>query len=276
MADNDVTLVLGGTGKTGRRITQRLKARGVPVRIGSRSAEPPFDWEDPAGWAPALHDVGAAYVSYFPDLAVPQAPAAIEAFTEAAAEAGVRRLVLLSGRGEEMAQQCERIVRHGGAEWTIVRASWFAQNFSEGELLGSVLGGELVVPSGTAPEPYIDAEDIADVAVAALTEDGHAGRLYEVTGPRLLTFTDVVTELSAATGRDIRLTQVPPDEYSDVLKGAGVPAEYVDFLTYLFVTVMDGRNSHLEDGVRQALGRAPRDFTDYARSAAATGVWDVS
>ncbi|MBA9004126.1 NAD(P)H-binding protein [Thermomonospora cellulosilytica] len=275
MADNEMTLVLGGTGKTGRRVAERLKERAVPVRIGSRSADPAFDWEDPGTWASALHGVSSVYVAYQPDLAVPQAPAAITAFTEAAREAGVRRLVLLSGRGEEEAQRCEDIVRNSGLEWTIVRAAWFHQNFSESDMLGWILDGALVVPAGRAPEPYVDADDIADVAVAALTEDGHAGRVHEVTGPRLLTFADVAAEISAATGREIALVEVPVERYPQVLADAGVPAEAADLLTYLFVTVMDGRNAHVTDGVRRALGREPRDFTDYARSAAASGVWDL-
>ncbi|WP_119727641.1 NAD(P)H-binding protein [Thermomonospora amylolytica] len=274
MADNEMTLVLGGTGKTGRRVAERLKERAVPVRIGSRSADPAFDWEDPGTWAAVLDGVTSVYVAYQPDLAVPQAPAAITAFTEAAREAGVRRLVLLSGRGEEEARRCEDIVWNSGLEWTIVRAAWFHQNFSESDMLGWILDGALVVPAGRAPEPYVDADDIADVAVAALTEDGHAGRVHEVTGPRPLTFADVAAEISAATGREIALVEVPVERYPQVLADAGVPAEAAGLLTYLFVTIMDGRNSHVTDGVRRALGREPRDFTDYARSAAASGVWD--
>lgn len=275
MADNEMTLVLGGTGKTGRRVAARLAERGLPVRIGSRSADPAFDWTAPATWPAVLEGVSSVYVTYQPDLAVPQAPAAITAFTEAAREAGVRRLVLLSGRGEQEARRCEDIVRAGGLGWTIVRASWFQQNFSESDMLGWVLDGALVVPAGRAPEPYVDADDIADVAVAALVEDGHLGRVYEVTGPRSLTFADVAAEISAATGREVTVIEVPVERYPRVLADAGVPSEAAELLTYLFVTVMDGRNTQVTDGVRQALGREPGDFADYARAAAASGVWDL-
>ncbi len=267
------TLVLGGTGKTGRRVAERLTARGLPVRIGSRTGEPPFDWERPDTWAAALRGAGAAYVSYYPDLAAPTAPAAIRAFTEQAAEAGVGRLVLLSGRGEAEAQACEQIVWKSAARWTIVRSSWFAQNFSEDFLLDSVLGGEVALPVGDVPEPFVDAEDIADVAVAALTEEGHDGQVYEVTGPRLLTFDEAITEIAKAAGRDIRFVRVAPRDYAAAMAGHGVPAEVTEMLMYLFTTVLDGRNAHLEDGVRRALGREPRDFADYARATAATGVW---
>src|SRR5918996_188593 len=142
------TLVLGGTGKTGRRVVERLTARGLPVRIGSRSGEPPFDWEDESTWAPALAGARAAYVWYYPDLAVPGAPEAIGALAETALGAGCRRLVLLSGRGEEGAQRAERVLAGSGAEWTVLRCSWFMQNFSEGNFTDLVAAGELALPAG--------------------------------------------------------------------------------------------------------------------------------
>jgi uncharacterized protein YbjT (DUF2867 family) len=270
------TLVLGGTGKTGRRVAERLAERGLLVRIGSRSAEPPFDWEKPDTWATALEGVSAAYVSYYPDLAIPGAPEAVRSFTELAVESGVQRLVLLSGRGEEEAQSAEQAVREvgeeAGVEWTIVRCAWFMQNFDENFLLEPILAGEVALPSGNVPEPFVDADDIADVAVAALTEDGHAGEIYELTGPRLLTMEEAVGEISRATGRQIRFVPVTLDEFVGAAYG-DLPPEFLSFLTYLFGEVLDGRNAHLTDGVRRALGREPKDFSDYARDVATTGVW---
>jgi uncharacterized protein YbjT (DUF2867 family) len=271
------TLVVGGTGKTGRRVAERLAARGLPARVGSRSDEPPFDWEDETTWAPALRDVGSVYVSYYPDLAIPGAVEAVSSFAELAVQNGVRRLVLLSGRGEEEAQRAERALQEvgqeAGTEWTIVRCAWFSQNFDENYLLEPILGGEVVLPAGDVPEPFVDAEDIADVAVAALTEEGHAGEIYELTGPRLLTFAEAINEISRAAGREIRFVPVSVEEYESVLAEQDVPPEFLSFLTYLFGEVLDGRNAHLADGVQRALGREPKDFADYAREAAATGVW---
>jgi len=176
MAD-ETTLVLGGTGKTGRRVTERLRARDVAVRVGSRSGEPPFDWEDRSTWAPALDGAGRAYVSFFPDLAVPGAPEAIEELAERAISGGTRRLVLLSGRGEQEAQRAEDALQRSGADWTVVRCSWFMQNFSESFFLEQVLTGEVALPADSVLEPFVDADDIADVVVAALTEDGHSGKV---------------------------------------------------------------------------------------------------
>jgi uncharacterized protein YbjT (DUF2867 family) len=271
-ASDRPTLVLGGTGKTGRRVAERLTARGLPTRIGSRSAEPPFDWEDESTWAPALQGVGSAYISYYPDLAIPGAAAAVSSLAEVAIEQGVRRLVLLSGRGEEEAQRAERALRETDTDWTIVSAAWFMQNFSENYMLESIQAGELVLPAGNEPEPFVDADDIADVAVAALTDDRHIGELYELTSPRLLSFPEAVGEIAEATGREIRYVSVSAQEYEAVMDEEGVPAEFRSFLNYLFSEVL-GRNAYLTDGVQRAIGREPRDFTEFARDAAASGVW---
>ena len=267
------TLVLGATGKTGRRIVERLTVRDVPVRAASRAGLPPFDWEDRRTWAPALRGVTAAYLSYYPDLAVPGAAATVGAFAELAVAHGVRRLVLLSGRGEEGARLAEQAVRDAGADWTILRCAWFCQNFSEGNFLGMVLDGEVALPAGNVPEPFVDLDDVADVAVAALTEDGHAGKLYELTGLRLLTFPEAIEEIAKAAGSAVRYTQVSMEQFASSLAGQGEPEEAVSLLTYVFSEVLDGRNAHLADGVQRALGRAPRDFRDFARDAAAAGVW---
>ena len=270
-----LTLVLGGTGKTGRRIVERLASHGVPTRVGSRASDPPFDWDDQSTWDAALDGVSAAYISYAPDLAIPGATDSIRAVVERAVEYGVQRLVLLSGRGEEEAQACELIIQQPDLEWTVVRASWFNQNFSEGEFLGMVLAGEIALPAGDVPEPFVDVDDIADVAVTALTEDGHAGQVYELTGPRLLTFAEAVDEIAQATGRAIQYVQIPHEAFTAGVAELGLPDDITWMLDYLFATVLDGRNAYLADGVRQALGREPRDFAEFARQAAAAGVWDV-
>ncbi|MFI7575440.1 sugar nucleotide-binding protein [Micromonospora sp. NPDC049497] len=262
-------LVLGATGRTGRRVVRRLAARSRPVRAGSRTAPVPFDWDDRRTWGPVLDGVRAVYLCYHPDLGFPGAADAVGSFSRQAVDMGVRRLVLLSGRGEEEARAGEEAVRAADPTCTVVRASWFHQNFSENFLLDPVRAGEIVLPAGDAAEPFVDADDIADVAVAALTGDGHGGEVYELTGPRLLTFHDVAKEISQATGREVSYVPVTAERYADVLRREGLPVEFVD----LFTKILDGRNAHLADGVRRALGREPRDFRDYARDTAATGVW---
>jgi uncharacterized protein YbjT (DUF2867 family) len=265
------TLVLGGTGKTGRRIVQRLQAQGVDVRVGSRSL--PFDWYDATTWPGALEDVEVAYISYFPDLAIDGAPERVGAFARLAASKGVRRLVLLSGRGEPEAQRAEQEVIAAGTEWTVVRCSWFAQNFSEAFLADFVNAGEIAVPAGEIPEPFVDVEDIADVAVAALTREVASRRVYELTGPRMLRFDEAIAEIARATGRELRFVPVPVDEYAAAMAEQGLPDDIASLVTYLFGEVLDGRNAQVADGVQQALGRPATDFGEYVRRTAAFGVW---
>ncbi|MBO0933231.1 NAD(P)H-binding protein [Fibrella sp. HMF5036] len=267
------TLVLGGTGKTGSRIVQQLIDRDVAVRIGSRFADIPFDWLDQSTWVPVLQDVKAVYIAYQPDLAVPGAVDAIRDFTQLAVKNGVQQLVMLSGRGEPEAQDCERVVRQSGVDWTILRASWFCQNFSEGYLLEPILAGYVALPVADIGEPFIDIDDLADVAVTALTQPGHSGKVYELTGLRLLTFAEAIGEIARAAGRSIQYEQVPIETYTATLTEYGVPEEAIALMTYLFTEVMDGRNSTLTNGVEEALGRKPTDFSDFVQKSIALGIW---
>lgn len=266
-------LVLGGTGKTGRRVAERLARRSIPHRIGSRRGVIPFDWEDQSTWAGALTGVNAVYIAFYPEVMAPGAAATIRAFAGQAVESGVEHLVLLSGRGEEGAMACEEAVRNAGVEWTVLRCGWFNQNFSENFFVDGLRGGTLALPVGDVTEPFIDAEDIAEVAVAALTEPGHDDEIYELTGPRLLSFSQAVAEIAAASGRDIRFRNIPAEDFAAGMAAEGLPQDFIDLVMELFTQVLDGRNAYLADGVERALGRPPRDFADYAREAAATGVW---
>nr|WP_070958738.1 NAD(P)H-binding protein [Hyphomonas sp. Mor2] len=270
-----LTLVLGATGKTGRRIVDMLRESDLPVREGSRSAAPSFDWSNEKGWDDCLKGVSAVYINYAPDLAMPGATDAIQSLVAKAKKHGVKKLVLLSGRGEEEAQACERIVAQSGIDWTVVRASWFNQNYSEGAFIDMVHAGTITLPAGDMVEPYVDVDDIAEVAFTALTKPGHSGEIYEVTGPRLMTVADIASDLSDAIGRKIEYVDVPHEGFVAEIESSGAPKDVVWMLDYLFATVLDGRNAHLTDGVQRALGRPPKDFADYARDVAATGVWNV-
>jgi uncharacterized protein YbjT (DUF2867 family) len=269
---NNTILVIGSTGKTGKRVADQLDRLGMAVRHGSRSSDTPFDWEDPQTWAPALAGADKVYITYYPDIAVPGSVDAIGELTALAKQAGVRHVLLLSGRNETEAERAEDVVKASGLPWTIVRCAFFSQNFDEGAWLDEVLAGTVSLPVDDAQEPFVDVDDIADVVVAALTDDRHIGQLYELTGPRLLSFRDAVAEIGKAAGRDIAFVSVPIDEYSAMLTEWGLPQDFIWLLNHLFTEVL-GSKAQLADGVQRALGRAPRDFADYAREAAATGVW---
>ena len=265
-------LVIGATGKTGARVAAKLERKGLPVRRGARRSESPFDWDDPQTWAPILRGVSKAYVTYFPDLAFPGAVEKLEAFTNVAKDAGLEHMVLLSGRGEHFAGLGEEVVRNSGLGFTIVRSAWFAQNFSEGYLRDPILGGVLPMPGGEVAEPIIDIDDIADVVVAALTEDGHMGERYEVTGPRLMTFAEMAEVLSNALGRAIQHVPITFEDFHANVAAAG--DEFVaDVFTKIARETLDGRNAHIADGVERALGRKPRDFAQFAQSAMTAGAW---
>jgi uncharacterized protein YbjT (DUF2867 family) len=273
---DDLILVIGGTGKTGRRIVRRLRDRGTGVRVGSRLGDPPFDWNEPSTWPGVLAGATAVYIAYHPDLAFPGAAGHIRAFVAAATDAGATRVVLLSGRGEEGALASEDAAKAGAAEWTIVRSAWFAQNFSEHFLLQPVMAGEIALPAGDVAEPFVDADDVADVAVAALTQPGHAGHTYELTGPHLLTFADAADTITRAVGRPVTYVAVTPEDYADAARRAGVPEEEVGTLTDLFTRVLDGRNAHITHDVERVLHAPARSFADYAIATAGTDAWHRS
>jgi len=275
MTDIQPILVVGATGKTGARVARKLEAKGVAVRRGSRHSDTPFDWEDPATWAPILSGVSKAYVTYFPDLAFPGAVEKLESFTKVAAARGLKHIVLLSGRGEHFASMGEEVVRNSGLGFTIVRAAWFAQNFSEGYLRDPILSGVLPMPGGDIAEPIIDIDDIADVVVAALTEEGHLGERYEVTGPRLMTFAEMAEVLSTTLSRPIQHIPISFEDFH-----ANVAASGGDFVAEVFTSIaretLDGRNAHTTDGVERALRRKPRDFAEFAQTAMANGAWNAA
>jgi uncharacterized protein YbjT (DUF2867 family) len=268
-------LIIGKHAKTGSRVNQRLQTLGYATRPVSRSTQPAFDWQNPATWRPAIEGTRAAYVTYQPDLAVPGAESTIRAFVRVAAEAGLEHIVLLSGRGEEGAERAEAILKASGLSWNIVRASWFCQNFSESFMLEGIMAGELILPAGDIVEPFIDADDIADVAVAALTEPRHRNKLFEVTGPRALTFAQCIQEMSAALGRPLKYTCVPIDAYINALREQGVPEDLQWLLRELFSVVFDGRNSHVMPGVEEVLGRPATDFKTWVQKTLESGVWDT-
>ncbi len=268
-------LLLGAGGKTTRRVAQKLEAQNVLVRAVSRSTSLPFDWRDDATWSRVLEGVRAIYITYQPDLAIPGAVKKVDKFIHMALTKGAKRIVLLSGRGEEEALNAERALADSGADWTVVRAAWFNQNFSENFFLPEILAGHMTLPRHIldVKEPFVDANDIADVVVASLLDERHIGQIYEVTGPRLLTLEEAIREIAQAANRPIQIKGVSSQAYRELLQQQKLPADLIWLIMYLFDTVMDGRNTYMCNGVEQALGRTPTDFTDYVNDVASSGIW---
>lgn len=271
-------VVVGATGKTGRRVSARLRLLGERVRPVSRSSAIRFDWSDPDGWDAVLTGATAAYV------VAPPVPGPMAKFVERAQALGLRRLVLLSARaadswegsafGQEV-QDAERVVRESSLDWTIVRPSNFAQNFDEDIFADPLLRGELALPAGDEVlEPFIDIEDVAAVVAEVLTNPGHEGQTYELTGPRCLTFAEATSLIAAASDRPITYRQVTPEQYTDILVNEGLSREVAEYVVAMFVllgAIDVGRQT--TDDVRRVLGREPATFEDYVVRTAAAGKW---
>ncbi|MFD1602419.1 NmrA family transcriptional regulator [Flavobacterium artemisiae] len=274
MKTNNI-LVIGGNGKTGRRVAQLLaKKENVKISIGSRTADIPFDWENPETWSPVLKNIDSVYITFQPDLAIPSAPETIQKFTLLATKLGVEKMVLLSGRGEKEAQVCEEIVKATAQKWTIVRASWFNQNFSESFFLEPILAGFVALPKADVLEPFVDADDIAEVVTEALLNEKHNGQTYELTGPRLLTFKNAVAEIAKITEKEIIFQSLELDEYLNMLRKYQIPEDEIWLINYLFAEVLDGRNSIITNDIEKVLGRKAADFSAYVQKTAKSGIWN--
>ncbi|MGH8879280.1 MAG: NAD(P)H-binding protein [Stackebrandtia sp.] len=271
--NNENILIVGGTGKTGRRVARQLTAKGHSVRVASRSTSPRLDLRDESTWDAVLDGVDAVYI------APPDDPFPVEEFVDRAVKAGVRRLVSLSGRRIQLMDReaqtsmarTQNALRGSGAEWTVLQANNFNQNFSEGDYRDMVAAGELSFPLGDTREPVIDAEDIAEVAAVVLTTDGHSQKVYELTGPRGLTFTEIAAEIGKATGRSMSVRDVTPEQHEAELREAGFPEELIGFLNAMYEFMRSGAMAEPTDHVRRVLGREPADFADWAAKAAAEG-----
>ncbi|MET0339308.1 MAG: hypothetical protein ABW063_16250 [Caulobacter sp.] len=269
-------LVIGASGKSGSRVADRLRARGVAVRACSRTTTPSFSWQDGTTWPSVLEGVERGYVTFTPDLAMPGSAAIITRLAKLGRELGVRRLVLLSGRNEASAQEAEAALLAVLPQSSIVRASWFFQNFTEGQFARDVAQGEIALPVGPVGEPFIDVDDIADVAVECLLDDKHAGQIYEVTGPELLSFEDLAHIASQIAPKPLVFRQISMETFKGYLEAGGVPDDLRSLLIFLFTEVLDGRSSSLTSGVDDVLGRSPRTFEDFVRRAVADGTWPAS
>jgi uncharacterized protein YbjT (DUF2867 family) len=268
-------LVIGGTGKTGRKVVEKLQKLNHNVRVGSRNANPAFDWENPMGWAAALEGMEKVYITFQPDLAVPGALESIEELVKIAAEKEVKKLVLLSGKGEREAELCEQIVIHSGLDYTIIRASWFMENFSESFFLDPILAGHVALPKAEAKVPYVSTDDISDVAIEALIDHKHNGEIYELTGSKLFVFEEVIEMISKASKRDIQFTPISVMAYSKMMEDLGVPSDYIWLVNYLFTEVIAGKgNDIITNDVENILGRKPKKLSDYIQESVLTGVWN--
>jgi uncharacterized protein YbjT (DUF2867 family) len=278
MTTTKTILVLGATGKTGRRLLPYLSARGATARAASRQAgegRTRFDWNEPDTYDPALAGADAIYLVP-PDL-IEDATPIVGPFLDRAVRAGVRRVVLLSSMGVEFPAEdrasgrnrLEQHVKASGLEWTILRPGGFNQNFSEGFLLPGILhANAIATATGDGAVAFVDADDIAAVAAAALTEDGHDQATYAITGPEALTFADAAAIIGTAAGRAIAHRQISSAELTQILCRAGLPANYAAIVVRDQEAIRDGLGTRVTDVVPRITGRAATPFAAYAAHAA--------
>lgn len=267
-------VVLGGIGKTGRKVAEKLAKNGHVVRIGSRTQNPAFDWNDASNWSEVLEGMDAVYVAYQPDLAVPGALESIEKLMNEIRKSSIQKVVLLSGKGEKEAELCEQVVIHSGLDYSILRCSWFNQNFSESFFLDPIRLGQVALPKAEAKVPYVDTDDISDMAVEVIENDQHRNQLYELTGPQIYTFREVIQLISRETGREIQFTEINLPSYLDLLKSHGVPEDFVWLINYLFSTVLDAPgNEEISSDIEKVLGRKAKSLEEYVIETAKTDVW---
>ncbi len=274
---NSNILIIGGTGKTGRRVVEQLKKKDIQPRIGPRQATPSFDWDDKNTWIESLKGIEKMHITYYPDLAVPGAKEAIESLTYLAKELGVKKIVLLSGKGEVEAEACEAIVKNSGVDYTIVRASWFNQNWSESFFLDPILSGEVALPMSNVLIPFVDANDIAEVAATVLLDNDYNGKTIEVTGPELITFKDIIHTISTVTNRNLTFHEITLEQYIEGMRQMQLPEDVIWLIEYLFSNVLTNPNNQkISNDIEQVLGRKARTFLEYAKETAKTEVWSTA
>jgi uncharacterized protein YbjT (DUF2867 family) len=276
-------LITGATGTTGREVVaelRRLGARQVRALVRDRARadfirEAGFetvagDFARPETLGAALEGVGRALLLTPP---TPDTVSHHHDFIIAAAAAGVRHVVKLSAFGADADApegfgrwhgRSENLLKTSGLKWTILRPNFFMQNLL-GQARQIAATGNIHQPLGDARASFIDARDIAAVAARALTEDGHEGQTYTLTGPEALSYEEVAAKLSEATGRRITYVPVTPEQFRDGALAAGLPGWLVSALERLNELFASGQAAEVTDAVRRVGRTEPTTFGQFAR-----------
>ncbi|MEV7871094.1 ergot alkaloid biosynthesis protein [Streptomyces sp. NPDC088124] len=269
-------LVIGASGTTGGRLARRLGDAGVPVRKAGRSAAADlrFDWADPATFEPAVRGVRAVYL--VAPIGVAEPVPVVEPFLAAARRAGVERVALLgssavpmsdpgSGPGADGPGALGGLLERYVPEWTALRPSWFASNFTGAHPHAESIRryGEIVSATDDGRVPFIDPDDIASVAYQVLTAPHAPARDLVLTGPQPLTFDEVAVALTESTGRTVRHRRVSAAELSAFLQRDGMPAAFADLLAGLDTAIAGGAEDRTTTRVEEITGTTPRSFRDF-------------
>jgi uncharacterized protein YbjT (DUF2867 family) len=267
-------LILGGTGKVGRRLGQSLTAAGHAARAASRHAAVRFDWAEPATWPDALAGTDGLFI-IGPGSATDWSGRLTSLLTTAQS-AGTKHAVLLSARGVEFLPggavgQSEQALREGPLSWTILRPSHFAQNFTEAMFVP--VDGVITTAVGTGAEPFIDVADVADVAAAVLARDTWHETTLELSGPEAITFAEAAAILTQASGTSVRFADESDASHVARLRAAGTPEGYIEWRMAMLGGIRSGADAYLSDGVQAVLGRPATSFREWARREVPAAAW---
>lgn len=264
-------LVTGATGKTGSRVVDLLRARGLTARAATRTPQIPgqirFDWTDPDSFAPALDGVRAVYMVAPTGVAEPLA--AMRPFIDRAITAGVDRLVLLSSsmieEGGPVMGTVHGYLRANAPGWSVLRPSWFMQNFSEAQHLDTIRReGRIYSATGDGRVPFIDAGDIAAVAVAALANPAFANGELILTGPATLDYDALARLISVAAGREVEHHRLSTTDLAARLGEIGIPDAFAHILAQMDAAIAGGAEDRVTGAVVDVTGRQPKTFAAFA------------
>jgi uncharacterized protein YbjT (DUF2867 family) len=259
-------LIIGGTGKVGSRVTQYLTTAGHVARVASRTGgDVRFDWRDADSYRPAVEGADGIFI-VGPGSATDWSPS-LTRLLEVAAAAGVRRVVLLSARGVEFlpdgaVARAERAVQDGSIPWTILRPSHFAQNFTEAMFVP--VDGAVIAPVGDGAEPFVDVDDIAQVASTVFGSDDWRNEIIDISGPSALGFVDAVAVLAEHTGRPTRFEDESAEDHIARLRSANTPEGYIEWRMAMLGGIRSGADAYVSDGVERVLGRPATSFPEWA------------
>jgi uncharacterized protein YbjT (DUF2867 family) len=274
---NDLVLVTGATGKTGRSLIAQLDQNGVPHRAASRASKVPFDWTEPTTWDDAVDGVTSAYLVAPPTVTDPYSR--IIEFLELAISRGVQRFVFLSisslPAGDLAHGRVHQWLQDHTTDWAVLRPSAFMQNFSEGPFYGSILDEDTIYSNtGTGRVGFIDAHDIATAARCALLAPVAANTDFVLTGDEAISFDQVAETISGVSGRTITHTKISSDELAERFQRRGIPRLTAQLLAAAYATIADGTEDFTTTAVRDVTGSPATTLRAFADAHA--HVWQRS
>lgn len=264
-------LVTGATGNVGRAVVQALRARGLPARPGQRepTSDPDavvLDFLRPETFAPALAGAGGLFLLRPPPIS--DVKATLDVLVDTAVAAGVRRIVFLSVIGADQRgyiphAKVEKHLTQSAAEWTFLRAGFFAQNLGDAYRPDIREHNALFVPAGAGRAAFVDVRDVGEVAARAFAEHGHVGAAYTLTGPEALSFAEVAALLTTALGRDIRYARPGVARYLWRMHRRGLPLGQALVQAVLHVGLRYGQAEAVDPTLASLLAHPPRTLAQY-------------